>query len=1008
MFKQPTQPVAVGIRVQRALNGVPIPVVIGQHRLTGNLLWYNGFKAKKVNSGKGGKGGQYLLYTANAIVGLCQGPVGGLVNVWTPNGTFTSSIATENFTVPTGGGGYTPTNTASLVQADLGVLRSATINVTVNDYGSPGNKIINQPSIVPYQRGPSVPASPSLSSVAGGTLGATTYYVKTTYIINGVESFAAIESSQSVSADYLLKVASPVTVAGATGWNVYISTSAGAETKQNSSPIAIGTAWTEPTSGLVSGAAVPSILGQYGIDTAGNYIFSAADAGTQVTISYSFSLQYIYTAETYNITGPGYQQDVSQYLYYEGAESVFFYPSGVQLTKVSGTPSTGQYNVQGPGQVNQGRFQFAAADVNKEVLIEYKYKDTTLLLIESLYTLNFSLFTGERSQAPWSFVQNTGSEIGYTEIAYVAASPWQLGQAAEFPNYNFEILGFYPAGSGTQDANPVDAVVGMLTDSIWGLGFPTSALQQGDTIGPLVSGSWSNPTANNWFPNYFNEARAWCGANGLFISQVLANQSSASATISNWLEACMLMCFFSEGVMKIRPMGDTSVSANGYLYVPITQPIVDLDDSAYLNKKQPVKMSSKSWEDAYNRVQINYANRLNSYAPDILYEQDEASVALYGTRFEGAKTWDFFTNVTAATTAANLRVNRSVYVRNTYKFRLPVTYAYLEPMDLVTITDPDLGLFKTPVRIMKIVDDQKKGLSIDAEEFPWGTASATLYPKQVYSPFIPIYGQQDPGNAQVSIFEVPVRETLDPNTDTVYIACNSATGNPNWGGAVAEWSKDGVNYKTLGTCPGPARVGVLEASLPLASDPDTTDTLIVTLNQNSDPIDAGTDAEADNYETACAIVDVGGTVEIISYGSATASGPNQFSLTYLRRGILGTTPLAHSSGAAFFVLDSNVFEFTYDPVLYGATIYLKFLSFNHYGQKLQSLANVTAVTFSLVGHAGVTDGTESFTSSNLYTVGGSTTGPLPVPPAPFPPHSGPILGVEAGSVFIRGKLMSVL
>jgi hypothetical protein len=1008
MLKQPSQPVAVGIRVQKALNGVPIPVIIGQHRLPGNILWYNGFDAKKVNAGKGGKGGQYLLYTANAIVGLCQGPVGGLAQLWTPNGTFTTAYSTEQFTVPSGGGGYLPTNISQFL-IDLGVFKPQTINVQVNDYGSPGTSSINQSTNVPYQNGVTVPAAPSLSSVSGGTIGATTYYVKITYIINGVESLASIESSEAVSANYLLKVSSPVSVSGATGWNVYVGTSSGNETKQNASPIAIGTNWIESTSGLIAGAAPPSILGAYGIDTAGNYIFSAADAGTQVTINYGFSLQYIYTAETYNIPGSGpYQQRISQYQNYEGDETVFFYPSGVQLTKVSGTPATGQYQVQDPGQSGQGTFTFSAADANKEILIKYKYKDTSILT-QALERLNFSFFNGAKSQAPWSFVLNTGSEIGYTEICYVAASPWQLGQAAEFPNYNFEILGFYPAGGGINDANPIDAIVGLLTDPIWGLGFPTAALQSGDTIGPLVSGSWTNPTANNWFPNYFNEARAWCGANGLFISKAISSQQSAATIISEWLEACMLMCFFSEGVMKIRAMGDTSIAGNGYLYVPSTQPIVDLDDSAYLDKKQPVKMSSKPWEDAYNRVQINYANRLNSYAPDIVYEQDEASVALYGTRFEGAKTWDFLTNVAAATAAANLRVKRSVYIRNQYHFRLPVTYAYLEPMDLVTITDPNLGLYKTPVRIMKIADDPKKGLTIDAEEFPWGTASATLYSKQVYSPFVPIYGQQDPGNTQASIFEVPNRETLNPNADTVYIACNSATGNPNWGSAVIYWSKDNVNYTALGTCPGPARVGVLAQSLALASDPDTTDTLVVTMNQNSDALDAGTDAEADNYETRCAIVDASGTVEIISYGSASVTGPNQYSMTYLRRGILGTTPLAHSAGAAFFVLDDNVFEFTYDPVLYGATIYLKFLSFNHYGQQLQTLSEVTAVTFGITGHVGSGAlGLESFSSSNLSAVAGA---PLPIPPAPpagWPPNSGDALGAEGNSVYVRSKLLEVV
>jgi hypothetical protein len=45
---------------------------------------------------------------------------------------------------------------------------------------------------------------------------------------------------------------------GATFYDVYAGTTAGALTKQNSSPVAIGTDWTEPSSGLASGAALPT------------------------------------------------------------------------------------------------------------------------------------------------------------------------------------------------------------------------------------------------------------------------------------------------------------------------------------------------------------------------------------------------------------------------------------------------------------------------------------------------------------------------------------------------------------------------------------------------------------------------------------------------------------------------------------------------------------------------------------------------------------------------------
>lgn len=102
------------------------------------------------------------------------------------------------------------------------------------------------------------PSAPMLTSSAGGTLAATTYYVVITYVTATGQTLPSAESSLGVAADYLLSVASPPAISGAIGWNVFVGTTSGGETLQNSSTIPIGTSWTEPTSGLVSGTAPPT------------------------------------------------------------------------------------------------------------------------------------------------------------------------------------------------------------------------------------------------------------------------------------------------------------------------------------------------------------------------------------------------------------------------------------------------------------------------------------------------------------------------------------------------------------------------------------------------------------------------------------------------------------------------------------------------------------------------------------------------------------------------------
>lgn len=102
------------------------------------------------------------------------------------------------------------------------------------------------------------PAAPILSATAGGTIAATTYFVKITYVTAAGETLPSAEASLAVAVNNVLNVASPAAQTGVTGYNVYVSTATGTETKQNTSPIAIGTAWVEPTTGLIAGAAVPT------------------------------------------------------------------------------------------------------------------------------------------------------------------------------------------------------------------------------------------------------------------------------------------------------------------------------------------------------------------------------------------------------------------------------------------------------------------------------------------------------------------------------------------------------------------------------------------------------------------------------------------------------------------------------------------------------------------------------------------------------------------------------
>jgi hypothetical protein len=109
------------LRVQTSSYGQVIPIVYGQNRIAARLIWAGDFQAiphtsttKVGGKGLGSGGGNavsnttYTYQTAVAM-GLCQGPILNIHNVWDTKGKLTLITATVPFTVPGGGGVVTVT-----------------------------------------------------------------------------------------------------------------------------------------------------------------------------------------------------------------------------------------------------------------------------------------------------------------------------------------------------------------------------------------------------------------------------------------------------------------------------------------------------------------------------------------------------------------------------------------------------------------------------------------------------------------------------------------------------------------------------------------------------------------------------------------------------------------------------------------------------------------------------------------------------------------------------------
>jgi hypothetical protein len=289
-------------------------------------------------------------------------------------------------------------------------------------------------------------------------------------------------------------------------------------------------------------------------------------------------------------------------------------------------------------------------------------------------------------------------------------------------------------------------------------------------------------------------------------------------------------------------------------------------------------------------------------------------------------------------------------VRAHFTFKLSWEYGLLDPMDVVTITDANLGLSNYPVRVVTIEEDDKGLLTITAEELTVGVSTAVRYPNQGPSGYQPNRGvPADPVNAPL-IYEPP--SALTGGAVQLWVGASgglSGVADPNWGGAYVWASLDNATYSQVAVITKPLRQGFLTASIPAASGWDTTDTLGVNLAESAGVLSGTSQASAQQGSTR-SLVDS----ELLSYESATLTGANAYNLTGLQRALNGTPGSSHSSGAPFARLDGAVAVYDLPSNYIGQELYFKFQSFNVFGSGVQSLSTCAVYTYTPTG-AGLSD-----------------------------------------------------
>lgn len=564
------------------------------------------------------------------------------------------------------------------------------------------------------------------------------------------------------------------------------------------------------------------------------------------------------------------------------------------------------------------------------------YKDSsTFTGSGALAQAGLSLATGTLTQSPWGYMVSMFPDhaLGYSSLAYVYAQDYSLGSGASLSNHGFEVdfaIQFGPNG----DAVAADIATDFLTNASYG-----------------VTG-WANGLIGDW-TDWSNYAKA---AN-LLISPVIDSSGAAADVLKRLSEQTNTDLYWSEGKLKAKPLGDATVTANSVTWVPDLTPVYDLTEDDFLGE---VQLEIVDQSDAKNYVTVEFLDRANQYQPAPMPAQDLDDIITYGLRKGDVTQMHDICEASIAQIAAQLLLQRSLYIRDRFVFRLPEDFVLLEPTDLVTLTTTVDGmkLNRRLVRIEEINEDETGESEYVAREVPGQTATAAAYASHSSAGYQP-NPDVAPGSVTSPVLFIPPSGLLTLDGEA-WLAAGSSS--PNWGGCQVWVSADGVSYQQIGTITTPARYGTLTAALANAADPDNTNTLKVDLTSSAGTLASVTAAQM-NAGGTLSLVDN----ELVGYQTATLTAANKYDLTTLRRGLYGSSPAAHSIGGRYVRLDDAIFKIKYSGLNVGNTLYVKLPSFNIYGRALEDISTVSAYTLSLTS-------LPALPASTLSTPSGTVTG----------------------------------
>ena len=350
-------------------------------------------------------------------------------------------------------------------------------------------------------------------------------------------------------------------------------------------------------------------------------------------------------------------------------------------------------------------------------------------------------------------------------------------------------------------------------------------------------------------------------ANGLWGSINMDHQESASDWLKKICSAGVMAPVWSGWKMKLKALSEVSTVGNGATYIAPTAagPVMDIPENALIgdDKTPPTQVTRKARLHLPNLLRVSIPDRETEYNTNEVGQPFTPAIAQLGVRQAAPTDLPCVTSATVANMILGILVRRQNLLRNVYKQKVkPQAAKLLEPADLVTINDSQLGIVGLPVRVVSIAEDDKFNLDIEYEDFFYGLNSPTPIPTTVHT------GGGTPTNGNPGFINTPIIFESVPLPGMLagvnYIMFLLSGASPDYGGANVWVSYDGgVTYGVIGNANGNAAMGVLTADLPAADDPDVVDSVLVNLTESLGVLQSFTTVQENLFESVC-YVDTGG------------------------------------------------------------------------------------------------------------------------------------------------------